>query len=68
LGVEGQVDWYEAWALVGGERMKLQVFEMCSMASGGAYHRPFTHTTQQAFLGAHEMAFRYFGGVFKQLR
>ena len=26
------------------------------------------HATQQAFLEAHEMAFRYFGGVFKQLR
>ena len=67
-GVEGQVDWYEAWALVGGERIKLQVFEMRSMASGGAYHRAFTHATQQAFLEAHEMAFRYFSGVFKQLR
>jgi transposase len=67
-GVEGQVDWYEAWALVGGERIKLQVFEMRSMASDGAYHRAFTHATQQAFLEAHEMAFRYFGGVFKQLR
>jgi transposase len=67
-GIEGQVDWYEAWALVGGERIKLQVFEMRSMASGGAYHRAFTHATQQAFLEAHEMAFRYFGGVFKQLR
>jgi transposase len=67
-GVEGQVDWYEAWALIGGERIKLQVFEMRSMASGGAFHRAFTHATQQAFLEAHEMAFRYFGGVFKQLR
>ena len=67
-GVEGQVDWYEAWALIGGERIKLQVFEMRSMASGGAFHRAFTHATQQDFLEAHEMAFRYFGGIFKQLR
>jgi transposase len=67
-GIEGQVDWYEAWALIAGERIKLQVFEMRSMASGGAYHRAFTHATQQAFLEAHEMAFRYFGGVFKLLR
>ncbi len=41
---------------------------MRSMASGGTYHRAFTHATQQAFLEAHEKAFRYFGGVFKQLR
>ena len=52
----------------GGERIKLQVFEMRSMASGGAYHRAYTHATQQAFLEAHELAFRYFDGVFKPLR
>ena len=67
-GVEAQVDWYEAYADIDGVRTKLQVFEMRSMASGGAYHRAFTHATQQAFLEAHEKAFRYFGGVFKQLR
>jgi len=39
-GVEAQVDWYEAWATLGGERIKLQVFEMRSMASGGAYRQP----------------------------
>ena len=67
-GVEAQCDWYEAWAVLGGERVKLQVFEMRSMASGGAYHRAYTHATQQAFLEAHELAFRYFDGVFKLLR
>lgn len=67
-GVEAQVDWYEAWALLSGERTKLQVFEMRSMASGAAFHRAYTHATQQAFLEAHEFAFRYFGGVCKLLR
>jgi hypothetical protein len=67
-GAEAQVDWYEAWAVVGGERTKLQVFEMRAMASGGAFHHAYTHATQQAFLEAHELAFRYFGGVFKLLR
>ncbi len=67
-GVEAQVDWYDGWAVLGGERIKLQVFEMRSMASGGAYHRAYTHATQQAFLEAHERAFRYFDGVFKLLR
>ena len=38
-GAEAQVDWYEAWAILNGERVKLQVFEMRSMASGTAYHR-----------------------------
>ena len=66
--MEAQVDWYEAWAILGGERIKLQVFEMRSMASGGAYHRAYSHATQQAFLEAHERAFRYFDGVVKLLR
>ena len=63
-GWEAQVDWYEAWAIVSGERVKLQVFEMRSMASGAAYHRAYTHATQQAFLEAHQLAFAYFEGVF----
>ena len=67
-GVEAQCDWYEAYAILGGERINLQVFEMRSMASGGAYHRAYTHATQQAFLEAHERAFQYFDGVFKLLR
>jgi len=67
-GSEAQVDWYEAWAILSGERVKLQVFEMRSMASGAAYHRAYTHATQQAFLEAHQLAFAYFGGVFRVLR
>jgi transposase len=67
-GSEAQVDWYEAWAILSGERVKLQVFEMRSMASGGAYHRAYTHATQQAFLESHQLAFAYFGGVFRVCR
>jgi hypothetical protein len=67
-GAEGQVDWYEAYAELGGERVKLQVFSMRSMASGAAYHRAYLRATQQAFLEAHELAFHYFGGVFRKLR
>src|SRR5246500_3455989 len=67
-GVEAQVDWYEAYADLGGERTKLQVFGMRSMASGAAFHCAYLHATQQAFLEAHELAFAYFGGVFRKLR
>ena len=67
-GQEAQVDWYEAWADLGDERTKLQVFAMRSMASGAAFHRAYRHATQQAFLEAHERAFDYFGGVFRLLR
>lgn len=65
---EGQVDGYEAQAILGGEPKKLQMFAMRGMASGGAFHRAYTNATQQAFLEAHELAFAYFGGVFATLR
>jgi transposase len=67
-GDEAQVDWYEAYADLDGERQKCQVFSMRSMASSGAFHRAYLHATQQAFLEAHELAFAYFGGVFRRLR
>ncbi len=67
-GSESQVDWYEAVAELGGVRQPLQVFGLRSMASGAAFHRAYTHATQQAFLEAHELAFHYFGGVFHRLR
>src|ERR1700680_2957238 len=38
-GQEGQVDWYEAWAELSGEQVKLQVFSLRSMVSGAAFHR-----------------------------
>ena len=62
------MDWYEAWAELSGEQVRLQVFSMRSMASGAAFHRAYRHATQQAFLEAHEHAFGYFGGVFGTLR
>ena len=67
-GQEAQVDWFEAIAKLGGEACKLQIFAMRSMASGDAFHRAYTHATQQALLEAHELAFAYFGGVFRTLR
>jgi transposase len=67
-GVEAQVDWYEAYADLSGERTKLQVFSMRSMASGAAFHCAFLHATQQAFLEGHELAFAYYCGVFRKLR
>src|SRR6202007_2236823 len=47
---EAQVDWYEAHADVGGERVKLQVFCLRSMYSGAAFHRAYRRPTQLAFL------------------
>ena len=62
------MDWYEAYAEVDGEELKVYVFCMRSMAGGGAFHCAYPHASQQAFLEAHELAFAYFGGVFSLLR
>ncbi len=67
-GEEAQVDWYEGYAEIEGERQKRQLFSLRSMASGGAFHCAFERATQQAFLEAHELAFAYFGGVFRRIR
>ena len=67
-GQEGQVDWFDAVAKLGGELRTLRFFAMRSMASGDAFHRAYTNATQQALLEAHELAFAYFGGVFNTLR
>ncbi len=68
LGVEAQVDWFEAVAILGAVKQKVQMFAMRSMFSGAGFHCAFHHATQQAFLEAHEKAFEYFGGVFAKLR
>jgi transposase len=67
-GREAQVDWYEAYAELGGERVNLQVFCLRSMYSGAAFHRAYPRATQLAFLDAHARAFALFGGVFGVLR
>jgi transposase len=67
-GVEAQVDWFEAWAVLSGERQKVQMFALRSMYSGAGFHCAYRHATQQAFLEGHELAFHYFAGVFAKLR
>lgn len=68
FGEEAQVDWYEAYANFAGDQQKVYVFCMRSMGSGAGFHCAYLHATQQAFLEAHELAFAWFGGVFRRLR
>ena len=68
FGDEAQVDWYEAYVLLGNVQVKVQIFNMRSMKSGAAFHTAYLHATQQAFFEAHAKAFAYFGGVFHTLR
>jgi transposase len=67
-GGEAQADWYEAVVELDGESQILQFFSLRSMASGAAFHRAYLRATQQAFLEAQQLAFHYFGGVFRRLR
>lgn len=67
-GAEAQVDWYEATVELGGVREVLQFFCLRASASGAAFHRAYRRANQSAFLEAHELAFQYFGGVFRRLR
>jgi transposase len=68
FGEEAQVDRFEAYAEFTGDRQKVNVFWMRSMAAAAAFHRAYFHATQQAFPEAHELAFHWFGGVFAQIR
>jgi transposase len=67
-GGEGQVDWYEAAVEFDDGRQTAHLFTMHSMAGRGGFRTAYFHATQQAFLEAHERAFRHFGGVFRLLR
>jgi transposase len=67
-GEEAEVDFGEFIAVVGGERMKLQMFCMRLSASGRGFHVAFAHQAQEAFLEGHRLGFEAFGGVPKRVR
>ncbi len=46
---EAQVEWFEDYADRAGERIKLQVFPIGSMASGAAFHWACLHAPQRHF-------------------
>jgi transposase len=62
-GIEAEVDWGEAWVLLGGARTKVHLFHLRLCHSGAAFAAAFLNETQQAFLEAHAEAFEFVGGV-----
>jgi transposase len=62
-GVEGEVDWGEAWVVLGGVRTRVHLFHLRLCHSGAAFAAAFFNETQQAFLEAHAEAFAFVGGV-----
>jgi len=62
-GIEGEVDWGEAWVILGGRRTKVHLFHLRLCHSGAAFAAAFLNETQQAFLEGHAEAFDFLGGV-----
>jgi len=56
-GVEAEVDWGEAWAVIDGEVVKVHLFQLRLCHSGAAFAAAFRSETQQAFLEGHVEAF-----------
>ena len=67
-GVEAEVDWGEAEAVIAGQQRRVYLFFMRACFSGAAFVTAFERESQQAFLEAHVEAFEFFGGVFAQVR
>nr|WP_245666210.1 IS21 family transposase [Micromonospora sediminicola] len=62
-GEEAEVDFAEAFAVVGGTQMKCYLFTLRMSFSGKAVHRVFASQGQEAFMEGHVEAFRILGGV-----
>src|SRR6202012_1598516 len=61
-----QFDWSEDWAILGGERTKLQVAHFKLSHSRAFYIRAYLLQTHEMLFDAHNHAFRVFGGVPKR--
>ena len=58
-----QFDWSEDWAIIGGERMKLQVAHVKLSHSRAFFLRAYLLQTHEMLFDAHYHAFRVLGGV-----
>jgi transposase len=58
-----QFDWSEDWAIIGGERTKLQVAHFKLSYSRAFVLRAYLQQTHEMLFDAHNHAFRVFGGV-----
>jgi len=67
-GVEAEVDWGRAEAVIAGSSQEVKLFVMRASHSGAALCVPYPAETQQAFLEAHARAFSFLGGVPERVR
>jgi transposase len=61
-----QFDWSEDWAIIAGERTKLQVAQFKLSHSRAFFVRAYLLQTHEMLFDAHNHAFRVFGGVPKR--
>jgi transposase len=61
-----QFDWSEDWAVIGGERMKLQVAHFKLAYSRAFIVRAYLQQTHEMLFDAHNHAFRVLGGVLRR--
>ena len=66
-GLDGQVDFGESYADIGGQRVKFHGFEMRLNYSRKKFIQYFPSTDKEAFLEGHVKAFAYFEGVVGRL-
>lgn len=62
-GQDAQVDWGEAYAIIGGERQKVQLFVMRLCFSRRTFAMAFPTQRQESFFWGHVKAFEHFGGI-----
>lgn len=67
-GAEGEVDWGQFDAVIGGETVTLHLFSMWLAFSGRAFHRAYVNEAQESFTDAHVRSFERFDGVPRRVR
>jgi transposase len=62
-GMDAQVDWAEAQAIIAGEQRTVHLFLMRLCYSRKLFVCAFPGEKQEAFFEGHKLAFRHFGGI-----
>ena len=67
-GAEGEVDWGQFDAVIGGQTVTLHLFSMWLAFSTRAFRRAYVNEAQESFTDAHVRAFERFDGVSRRVR
>lgn len=62
-GIDAQVDWGEAWVIMAGEMIKVQIFVMRLNYSRRPFVKAYPAQNQVAFFDGHVGAFHHFQGI-----